>query len=327
MKDLAPIIGLFALVLIFGAATAGTGGVFSDYLAATSTDESFTEPELVYEDSERAAVRPEPVERLSEVEIEERIARLYEDVSEYREAQEWERLREPVSPYRGKVELWIGNARETSWSREYVTVHADPELRERIDITGWTLESYVTGERAVIPMGDRTIEREGTPVAERIVLLPGDDAYLITGRSPIKTSFHENLCTGYLEEDEDFYPSLDRACAYPEDELEAYTMVSVTDDACYDFVRGIGSCELTEQDDLTDELHDRGIRLTSACRYFIVNELTYDRCVARHGSELLFDNVGSWYIYLGRTRDLWRQEREVIRLLDANGKVVDVVEY
>lgn len=321
MSNFAQIIGFFVLIILFSFYT-GDGGMPSGY-EENSSRNGF---EQVDGQLSSAGGVTESPRTLSEQDIEERIADISEDIGDLREEERMARLREPKSPYQGLMTLDIGNAREERWSREYVTLRSSRGAPP-IDITGWSLESYVTRERTKIPSGDRVIETYGYPVFERIVLLPGEDAYLISGRSPVKSSFHENRCTGYFAEEKEVYPSLRRDCPGPLDEMEAFGRIAYTNDDCYDFVENLPWCEAVEKEELREMLDARDLSLSSACRSFIVNELTYDSCVDNHKNDPLFDNVGSWYIYLGRTRDLWRAEREIIRLLDRDGRVVDVVEY
>ena len=327
MSDLGPIIGFFILLIFLVVVTqGGEKPLFNADMFSTSTPSATpVEPREEHLSSVDPALGVET--RLTNGEIEDRLVDLYDDLGRAREAARDVRLMSPASPFQGKVELGMGGARETRWGQEYLTLRADSYLTSGVDVTGWYLESYVTGERATIPQGDRVLESVDRPVLEHIVLLPGEDAYVITGRPPVDVSFHENECTGYLRNEEDFSPYLSSSCPYPSNELLRYTPVSITDDKCYDFVETIGSCAIIDKDDLADMLDARELKLTSACRHFITDELTYERCVARHQNEPRFDDVGTWYIYLSRTRNLWREEREIVRLFDTNGKVVDVIEY
>lgn len=320
MSNFGTIIGFFAIIILFSM-TVGEGGLVGNVDFGTGE-----EREMGGEQLSASGETSESPRVLSPQEIEERIADIEEEVGDLRAEEREARLREPRSPYQDLVTLSSGNAREERWSREYVTIRLSSEA-PTIDITGWSLESYVTRERTKIPTGDRVIETYGHPVLERIFILPGESAYLITGRSPVKASFHENTCTGYFAEEKEIYPSLRRQCPDPIEEMEAFSRVAYVNDDCYDFVENLSRCEAFSKDELRDRLDERDVSLSSTCRNFIVNELTYDGCVENHRNDPLFDNVGEWYIYLGRTRDLWRAEREIIRLLDREGRVVDVVEY
>lgn len=321
MKDLFPIVGFFLIIALFSHYTGGEG-IFNGQNTASSTRESWTGNTSDY--TERLSSGDNSIEsprQLSSIEIEYRLKEIQDQIGSLKEEVRRAKLLEPRSPYQGFVELERGNVWEERWSHEYVTLRASEAASGAIDITGWSLESYVTRERSKIPTGDRVIESYGYPVFERILLLPGEYAYVISGRSPIKTSFHENICTGYFAEEKEFMPYLNQNCPSPISEMKSFSGVAYTNDACYDFVENLPYCRTVDEETLDE------VRISNTCERFVEKELTYDACVENHKNDPLFDNTGNWYIYLGRTRDLWRSEREIIRLLDHEGRVVDVIEY
>lgn len=262
-------------------------------------------------------------ERLSNREIEQRIADIYDDLDDLTEELREAKLREPISPHADRVTLRASRARTQDPEDEYLTITASSRNEVPINISDWYLESYVTGERVGIPQGARV------PVAQHrsqnrltdIFLLPGERATLQTTESPVDFSFHENVCTGYFAEQHDFSPSLGRRCPDAEDEMVDFTRISVEDDSCYDFVERIGRCEIVPDDEIFEA------DLSRACELFVIDELTYQGCLANHKNDPFFDDVGIWRIYFDRNRAQWRSEREIIRLMDEERRVVDVVEY
>jgi len=333
MKDAGFFLGIFAVIIILAISTAGRGGIFSG--TASSTTESATTtmsgggtdgnnlvdtPPVITERPTEPEIPP-PTKKLSDAEIERRLASLYRELEKLGEALRAAKLREPASPYVDMVDLRIASARSTDPRTEYLTIRANTRNTEGLNVSGWYLASYVTEESATIPKGDRILERWRSPARENIVLLPGEEAYLYSGDSPIDTSFRENKCTGYLATQEDFSFSLSRACPRPIDEMEKFGNIALDNDTCYDFVKRIGTC-VAPDDDAVDAAD-----LNRACTTFIENTLNHDDCVAKHRLDPLFDNIGKWHIYLERDEDLWRKEREIIRLMDENDLIVAVVEY
>lgn len=231
------------------------------------------------------------------------------------------KVKEPRSPYAGMVTLTNGNASAQSAETEYLTVTAASSNATAINITGWTLESYVTKSKATIPGGARFLSSENARNTAPIALTPGELAYVITGETPLRVSFRENECTGYLRGEGSFGPSLTRSCPLPSDELLQYGNVKSSDTRCSDYVRGIGQCE--SRDDDAVEAAD----LTGACEMFILNVLTYAGCVEKHSADGTFYAGGTWRIFLNRSTELWRSTKDVIRLLDSEGRVVSVYEY
>ena len=176
------------------------------------------------------------------------------------------------------------------------------------------------GEAAVIPfLGQVNVETPITVGGNTIV-------YVVTGRSPNGTSFRLSKCTGYFEQFQDFAPSLPTQCPLPEDELFNRPGSNSYNDTCINFVEGLGRC--------TFNIGALPPLIGSQCQNFILNTLSYNGCISAHKNDPDFYR-NEWRVYLGRDQELWKNEtgsswqnaREEIRLLDENGKVVDVVSY
>jgi len=306
MKDLFSIFGFLGILILF-AFTAG--GTFGTPTVHTVDDTSET---LI---SGTNSTPPPPT--LSPHEAEARIAELYDTLRELRVSEREKKLWEVPSPYRGMVELRAGDTWSTDPDTEYLVLSTYGNHTGSINISDWYLESYVTRTRAGIPQGDRVIDRWRSPKFEDIGLAPNEEALLITGKSPIGVSFRENICTGYLNREKDFMPRLSNQCPRPMDELEAYGLIRLDNDRCYEFVERLGACELPTEEDIP-----RG-----QCMTFVENTFNYNSCVLKHKNQPFFTRDGYWYIYFGRNNELWRGEREIIRLIDENNRVVDVLEY
>ncbi len=255
------------------------------------------------------------------VNVQAEAARISEELDALAKDIEANKINEPRSPYAGLVKLTNGNASAQSAETEYLTLTAPTSNTSPIDITGWKLESYVTASDATIPEGARTLLSEGDRTKTSITLRPGEVAYAITGETPLRVSFRENECTGYLSGEGSFGPSLMRSCPLPSDELLQYGNIKSSDTRCYDYVRGIGQCEAR-----SDEAVETA-ELTGACEMFILNVLTYEGCVEKHSADGTFYTGGTWRIFLNRSGELWRSTKDVVRLLDREGRVVSVFEY
>lgn len=247
------------------------------------------------------------------------LASAYRDLEQVRIEFEDAQIRGERSPFEGMLTLRRGNTFTEEPEEEYLTIYAHSSNREPVNITNWSLESYVTGEGSLIQRGipfysNNIVNRETS-----IELEPGETAIVVTGESPLGVSFHENRCIGYLGEQQDFIPSLPYSCPSPRDEMERYTNVGLDDDACYDFVNRLSQCRTVDDDEIPSDVGN-------ACRIFLQNDLTYRGCLENHQGEPFF-NEGRWRIYLDRVDELWRDKREIILLIDANGRTVDVLEY
>ncbi len=224
-----------------------------------------------------------------------------------------------LSPFRGKVELETdtSGAREEDPNREYVVLSASYANAGPVSISGWRLVTE-DGEEAVIGKGVRVFESGRVPPEEPIELKPGERAIVATGRSPVGVSFGVNACTGYLEQFQDFNPSLSLQCPSPRETLDAAPDLREFDQACVDFIETMPQCEMN--------VRELPAIFKESCTNFIATEFSYMGCLARHRGDPNF--LGSeWRVFLNRGRELWGEERDVVRLVDAEGKTVDVFSY
>ncbi len=221
------------------------------------------------------------------------------------------------SPYAGKVTLKTWSARETDPKREYLSLETRYGLDKNFTITGWSL---VNSSGTVVKIGQGSdLPFLGAVNAQGpITMGPGTTVELITGRSPNGTSFRLNQCTGYFEQHQDFTPSLPLECPSAGDEFNRLLTLNQTNDACDGFVRTIGRCQFVGAAPPVD--------IGSACQNLVLNILSYNGCINIHKNDPGFYK-NSWRVYLGRDQELWKNTREEIRLLDENGKVIDVVGY
>ncbi len=201
---------------------------------------------------------------------------------------------------------------------EYITLRASGSNTSGVTISGWTLVSGMTGMSATIPQGTRIPQTGSVNYEEPILLGPGEEAVIVSGRSPIGVSFKESRCTGYLSQFQDYTPSLDMQCPAPDAEI-TYAPSSVSNDnKCLSFLEGLSRCRIE-----TAPLPDN---LSTDCRNFIGTHITYNGCVMNHRNEPTFLEH-TWRVYLRYDQKLWKERREVIKLLDESGKTVDVFTY
>lgn len=205
-----------------------------------------------------------------------------------------------------------------SANEEYLTLRASRGNAGPIAISGWTLKSALTGRSATIPNGTRVPQTGSVNYEEPILLYPGEEAIVVSGRSPIGVSFKENRCTGYLSQFQQFNPSLSTQCPRPDAELSFATSNVGNDNRCLSYLEGMSRCRI-ETSPLPDDL-------SSDCRNFIATHITYNGCVANHKNEPTFLGK-TWRVYLRFDQTLWKERREVIKLLDGVGKTVDVFTY
>ncbi len=197
-------------------------------------------------------------------------------------------------------------------SAEYVNIYVSSGSTP-IDITGWSLESDITGSRAVIGTASPLPGRKD---ADRIVLTKESRLYLISGSSPSFGSFQLNRCTGYFNNSGRYIPEIPFSCPNPLDNIPE--TLEDNDEDCVDFIQSLDTCELPRQSLVG--------RLSSACRAYINSAASYDACVDTHAQESNFYS-NNWHVYLGSRGILWKEKHDTIRLLDREGRTIDVYTY
>ena len=227
------------------------------------------------------------------------------------------------SPMRGKV-LFSSSGIYTygytaGANNEHVTLRANAQNTEPVTISGWSLQSVVTGNRLQIPLGTSEVHTGVISAVEAITLAPNEYATVVSGTSPLGVSFHTNTCSGYMAQFQTFVPPLPLSCPTPSEELpNTLDNLRTYGESCIDFVQTLPSC--------TYHLGSFPSSVSPACRQFVSEALTYNGCVNRHQFDANFSS-GSWRIFLGSQSELWNNSHDVIRLLDAQGRTVDVWSY
>jgi len=224
------------------------------------------------------------------------------------------------SPYKGKISLnasWP--AKETDPQKEYIEISAYYSNKERIPVTGWTLKGK-QGLGIAIGKGANLVYSAQVNTQDIIFLGPdehflgpNDRAIIVTGHSPIGTSFRLNLCTGYFNQFQDFIPPLPQECPrVPAEEIPINYP-----DACADFVKSLPACKMP--------LNAVPPAAGNDCINFVNQKASYNGCVSMYKNRDDFYKP-EWRIYLGRDHELWGT-RDVITLFDNEGKIVDQVSY
>lgn len=224
------------------------------------------------------------------------------------------------SPYRGMVHISSGvdTLSESDPVLERIDIVASSANTGAIDITNWSLESALTRTRVYIPRSAAPYIQGTANVLNPTYLEPGETALIQSGASPVGISFRENMCSGYLQQFQSYTPALYEECPAPAsvlpltpDNLMQYG------DACFDTIAMLEKCRFPQTFPQT---------ASAQCRNYLANELSYNGCVARNRFRLGF-HAPRWRVYLNAQRELWRNSHDAVRLLDANGKTVDVMVY
>lgn len=227
------------------------------------------------------------------------------------------------SPYKGQIKIVKRSStlKRTDVNDEYITLETSSNNTARIDLDGWRLESTVSNRSYEIPEAVHTIISGTTGTKQPVVASPGDKIHIITGRSPIGSSFRVNKCSGFFTQFQDFEPRIREICPDPEEEIfDFYTRDTniFLQDSCLDYIDDLRKCEI-----VTNPLP---LSLTPSCQEAIIEEVNYNACVENHKDDADF-LVGEWLVYLRNSTETWRDKREFIKLLDNEGRTVDHYTY
>ena len=220
------------------------------------------------------------------------------------------------SPYAGQVSMREAAVRTQSASGQYIELQSTSG--DTLKISGWSLESIVSGARGLIPEATSLYIMGRVNTVGEVTLSPGGSAVVVTGASPVGVSFQENMCTGYLGTVQPFVPPLESKCPSPSTaiprtvESEAHLGAS-----CFQYLATLPPCTFPRNPPAA---------LSPACRSEIQTTLSYNGCVNQYKDTSGFAS-GSWRVYMALGKPLWRVENDIIRLLDGEGRVVDVLKY
>jgi hypothetical protein len=184
------------------------------------------------------------------------------------------------------------------------------------------VESYVSKTRIPLPKAVLLYALGRKNAVVDPVLAPAEFAYVITGNSPLSDSFHTNSCTGQLATYAHITPALSEICPAPSDIIPATVQnLRTYGEQCIEYLQSMQPCEVPG-----DNIAKNILPL---CRALIQKEITYNKCIEREYKRIGFRvfNLGGWYLYLESPAELWRNKYDIVRLLDGDGRVVDVLSY
>lgn len=227
-----------------------------------------------------------------------------------------ESSRVSVSEEESKIEVLLSSG-SAQWSdnpnEEYIEITASYSNKKAVNIAGWTLTNR-KGEKFSIPNGANLAYSARVNAKGNIILEPGARAYVITGPSPINTSFRLNLCTGFFNEQYQFKPSsLPQNCPTPEKEPG----IESQKDACFSYLRTLAACRTPA---------NLPQNLDSSCNEFISRRVNYAGCVEAHKNDSDF-YANEWRVYLEKKSEIWSGAREKITLFDQNSSAIAETSY
>lgn len=291
---------ILAVFIGFGLLWFASGG-------ASTTNQNSNQPNNKDEVEEKEVPPKNTVEIADDIkDVERKLARIQEEIRGLMEESR-------RSPLYGKISI-SSSGRDDNLNEEYIRLRISSSFNDKVPVTGLTLYSPLTGKSAVIGPAVE-IPRVGKPnQSVSIMASPGDTIYVLTGTSPLGISFRTNLCTGYLAQYQSFEPRLHEQCPAGDEEAEYLQVQNALGSACMEKLEDLNRCEVFPNPNLGD----------NNCNNFVTSNLNYNACVSNHFGDTEFPGT-EWRVYLNAKTELWRNDDDIIELLDANNKIIDAV--
>ena len=218
-----------------------------------------------------------PPQNLSEKErIAWELEQTKKEIEETKMALEKLKKEQNVSPLKGKVEIRKCLGSRTDVDEEYLELSINLPVGEKILISDWSLKSEMTGTQIKIGGASKLPYTSQINKEFPIFVSDGDKVIILTGRSPIGVSFQINKCSGYLEQFQDFNPSISKKCPLVEDENLPVFGPNAFNDECWDYIEHISQCE-------TPLIFP--LDMQYECRTYLTTEVNYNACVDNYKNE------------------------------------------
>ncbi|MBU2540146.1 hypothetical protein KJ786_03235 [Patescibacteria group bacterium] len=216
-----------------------------------------------------------------------------------------------VSPYFGKIKV-SSVENKTNPSSSLITLGAYFYNENKIDITGWSIESMQG--KFPIPQGMEKYNPSNT-FTSNIFVKSGDRIYLSSSQNPLgrDNNFRLNKCLGYLKNYQTFPIYFYDNCP----RTENYEVTSLRS-SCQNYILVLGTCEIP------DYGSNYAISTDSQCTSYINDNFSYSGCVSKHSKDQdFFQN--EWHIYMNQ--NLINRSVDTIILRDKSGLLVDKHTY
>ncbi len=215
-------------------------------------------------------------------------------------------------------EILISDTQKTGESgvnKEYIEIKASNTNKNPIEITNWKLKNSF-GEIVTINKASK-LPYSGVPNTQTPIFLSrGERAIISTGRSPIGVSFQLNKCSGYLGQFQNFYPKIQSSC--PSAINDTQSTEQQLGQECRSYISTLPSCEIYTNEIPTD--------LSNSCKSYIQNQINYNSCVNLYKNDSDFYKP-EWRIFLGKNKEFWNDESDLILLYDQFGNLVNSSSY
>ena len=186
-------------------------------------------------------------------------------------------------------------------------------------ITDWKLKGKIGLDIAIGKGASYIYANIASQPQEDIYLKPGEKVIIVTGKSPLGTSFKLNKCAGYFEQFHEFTPELNTECPLLRDEELPSNLNN--NDQCLDYIERVSSCQT-----IVSIPYKYSSKLSSSCQDYVTQNANYKTCLEKHKDDADF-YLPEWRVYLERSEEMWKKKRETITLYDDKNSIIDSRSY
>ncbi|MBI2637325.1 MAG: hypothetical protein HYW88_00355, partial [Candidatus Sungbacteria bacterium] len=226
------------------------------------------------------------------------------------------------SPYEDIVAISSVQRSSDNTNEEYVSIRNGgwfSSSNYSVSLAGWTIENVrherrLIGQAYDIPYIDAN--------TRDIILPPGGDVYIVTGRGDVGFSFRENGCVGYFNQFARFTPGLQNSCIDRQsyETVRTHFLDAGLPGSCIDYVTSLPSCTIPQFN------FENAGKVGQNCIDYITKNISYNGCVKNYREDKNFSK-NTWRVYLGLSNKLFDKSHDRVILRDANGLIVDQFEY
>lgn len=216
-----------------------------------------------------------------------------------------------ISPYFQKIRLGSVYATE-DFSQGQVALYANFYDNEAINVSGWLLRARQGSQ--IVPQAINVYDPTGLTAESDIILRSVDYLNIYTSSaSVIGKNLRMNKCIGYLQNNNNFNPSLPMDCPSP---VTDRSQISNFTGICQDYLLSFYGCRLPDANVLLPQ-NDYG------CLAYL-DKINYKGCYSDHvsDSDFLSHEFRAWVG--GSFLD---SRHDKLELLDRKGLLVDLYEY
>ena len=213
-----------------------------------------------------------------------------------------------LSPYFGEVNFG-GVSAGSAYYEGTITLNANLNQNETVDITGWQIKALNGGE--YIPQAIAIYDPSGLTAPSDIRMKNGDTVYLYSASAPFNLRINE--CSGYINQFANFQPQIPENCPQVD-----YSQIQNFTGQCRQYIETLGGCQAPDMSNVEIP------RTDYACQDYLENNFTYKSCFTDHEGDANFLSNQVW-VWMGS--NVVDSYHDKVELLDRNGLLVAIDTY